>query len=177
MVVDVPFPMDNWLFSVWIRITLAAGASEKVYFFWQVARVCEWNVPGCGIWRQNYAGNVPAAVPWETSVGLGVEVCASLFTPHRAVCLVKQRCELLGNKSSPLCPNGVKWLKVVLWKARGKWNIPYWHKDKVSRLHKTSRIPAACYFSRNNWSTGLKFFTFAVGKILPSVIFCVCIGW
>lgn len=41
----VPFPVGNLHFSVWIRVTSAAGASEKFYlnsFFWQVARVCEW---------------------------------------------------------------------------------------------------------------------------------------
>lgn len=54
MVVGVPFPMDSLRFSAWIRITFAAGTSEKVRlssFFWQVARVCERNVPGCSILR------------------------------------------------------------------------------------------------------------------------------
>lgn len=107
MVVDVPFPVDNLHFSVWIRIMVAVGASEKVCLddlFWQGAAVCEWNVPGCSILRQNCAGNVPAAVPWETSVGLGWSFVH--LPPHRAVWLLKQRCGWLGNKSRPLCPNG-----------------------------------------------------------------------
>lgn len=126
VVVDVPFPMDNLHSSVWIRITFTAGASEKVYLnylSWEVVRMCEWNVPGCGILRQNYAGNVPAAVPWETSVVLGMEIWASPFTLHRAIRLMKQRYKLLGNKSWPLCTSGCEVTKGCPLESKGENGI------------------------------------------------------
>lgn len=120
MVVGVPFPMDNFHFSVCIRIMFASEEEYLNCFFWRV--------------QECVSETCLDAVSEDRAM---LEVFLQLFLGKHLWCWVwkfkhlpspstqqfisgSRGRDCWGVRAAHCAPMGVKWQKAVIWKARGE---------------------------------------------------------